>query len=153
MTNQQNSPLLRLPAELRNRIYELVFDSTLLSFALQHTCHQIALEASALFISHATFVIDFRSDMDTLLKKMGPRRCHAITTFRLSRYLALHLLELKRYAGWLPLDNSGEFPGLKWVYAPDLRALLGNEGPTREKMVAAVRSWFSIADLEVLLEK
>jgi hypothetical protein len=176
-TNQRSSLFFRLPAEPRNRIYELVFDSTSLrvikpplkigafehhlaslvepakSFALQHTCHQIALEAFALFISHATFVIHFKSDMETLLKKMGPRGCHAITTFRLSQYLALHLPKLNRYAGWLSLDNVEEFPGLKWVYAPELRALLGDKGPTREEMVAAVHSWFGIADLEVILEK
>ena len=69
-TKQRSSSLLRLPAELRNRIYELVFDST----SLRVTNPPLKIE-----LSNVT----------------RHRRCRTITTFRLSQYLALHLPELK----------------------------------------------------------
>lgn len=73
--NQVHSPLLRLPAELRNRIYELAFPTTAIKvhpawddpkvypgydgprgiMALLQTCRQINAEATEFFLSTLTF--------------------------------------------------------------------------------------------------
>ncbi|KAI4714411.1 hypothetical protein J4E89_000091 [Alternaria sp. Ai002NY15] len=72
-TNQRPSPLLLLPAELRNKIYKIVFLNTTINInkllikkdvlgrypsvrAVLYTCRQIYIEASALSFTLCTFV-------------------------------------------------------------------------------------------------
>jgi hypothetical protein len=175
IANQRNSPLLRLPAELRNRIYELVFDGTAIrvikptmrvrvsgfcalssvpptkSFSLQHSCRQIALEAFGLFVPYATFELDFKWNIDTLLEKLGPQKCHIITSIRLSQDLAIYLPDMPWAWSWMaPRTRVGEFPGLKRVYVSGVDAYLSEF--MRGKMAAAVRNCFGIAHLNVIME-
>jgi hypothetical protein len=77
------SPLLRLPAELRNRIYELSLENTTTriscftgmaittpdcchTVALRQSCEQIRFETRAIFFSHCTF------DLTELSLQSGP---------------------------------------------------------------------------------
>ncbi|KAI4616899.1 hypothetical protein J4E83_006481 [Alternaria metachromatica] len=72
-TNQPPSPLLHLPAELRNKIYTFIFTNTTINInkllikkdvlgrypsvrAVLYTCRQIYIEASALSFTLCTFV-------------------------------------------------------------------------------------------------
>jgi hypothetical protein len=158
MANQRNSPLLRLPAELRNRIYELVFHNTTLcviqlrtlsltmpasrSSGLLHTCRQTRNEASGILFSQAIFALDSMSEVDILLAKIGARRCRTIPAVSSSRYLTYLILDfrtlgLERHyrSRWSSFEKLCEFTGLRRVYVFGDRMLMGD----KEETITAVR--------------
>ncbi|KAF2127147.1 hypothetical protein P153DRAFT_368483 [Dothidotthia symphoricarpi CBS 119687] len=161
--SQLNSPLLRLPAELRNKIYEYIFYDTRVSFARQvfflpprpyypsHTillaCRQIWHESLPTF--HRNIVLQFhclRDLEDILTDKKYLATYTAVRTIILDVSIAAKL-----YLRTIP--GKGEFigtlPSLKHVRItkgrnslPDLRAAL----------FSTIRFHFGRRDIEVVFE-
>jgi hypothetical protein len=159
LANQRNSLLLRLHAELRNRIYDLVYDDTKIrvsqpastSLGLLHSCRQIRHDASRMFFTRATFALDSFFDVDNLLYRFGAERCRMITTVELSKILTLRC-ETGHKKG-IRFRDLGWLPGLKGAYVVDRWVLFGDRTAKRERTVAAVRDCFHNKLLDVIFER
>jgi hypothetical protein len=90
-SNQRNSPLLRLRAKFRNRIYELAFagetvyvypgESTNANpIHLVQICKQIRHEASSLFYTRCTFEMSVKRYLKRALDFDRESREHAMAT-------------------------------------------------------------------------
>ncbi|KAF1836651.1 hypothetical protein BDW02DRAFT_566743 [Decorospora gaudefroyi] len=101
-TNQLTSPLLRLPAELRNQIYSIAlapFRTTTIetyarepfltttaaqkSLALLQTCRQMHSEATLPYYSTNTFEFRSSNHITRFVHAVGPARCAVIKWVRL----------------------------------------------------------------------
>ncbi|USW48564.1 hypothetical protein Slin15195_G018830 [Septoria linicola] len=94
MANQSSSPLMSLPAELRNHIYELALSDTVVKIenfregynsinrspGLILTCHQICREALGLYYSVARFTMQYgeQSCLSSWLDSIGQERSDLI---------------------------------------------------------------------------
>ncbi|KAK5115638.1 hypothetical protein LTR85_009809 [Meristemomyces frigidus] len=87
--DQSQSPLLALPPELRNRIYELTFSDTFIkldegtrALSLLSSCKQIRIEASGIF--HSTVVLEAHTQGSAVnyLMKLSPQSLNSINEFR-----------------------------------------------------------------------
>lgn len=116
----EHSPLGRLPPELRNNIYELVFKQmkpvTIFyldgawnrhhlthDFALTKTCKQIHAETSQLFYSGSTFMLIAQNSNGeaspcphSLISRMGEANTTAMRTLHINLFIACHRAHLLR---------------------------------------------------------
>jgi hypothetical protein len=117
--NQKNSPFLRLPPELRNKIYELALDEGTVqmrrrylappSFLAQHdkhgpqnlvlTCRQIHHEALPLLYKLCTFVFDQGSLDNGTTWKLHRKACKRIRVMRISGHEVAKWCEADGYGG------------------------------------------------------
>jgi len=83
--NQLRSPLLRLPGEIRNRIYGYAFfGENHTEIALLKTCKQIEHEAKPIYYSHITFSLyDFRK-IRHLVNRTTPELLARVESIRTS---------------------------------------------------------------------
>lgn len=158
--NQRNSPLLRLPGEIRNKIYEYTFSGTSVyarnlrprrkdlrphpSLVLL-TCRQIRHEATARFYNFTTFVFEQCEDVCYLVGQVGRRRASIITTIDVTGSCACDLA--LPMCGLVPEVWSVHYlPGLKQVrISSDYRRLVSDE-----EVMANIRIYFGKTDLEVI---
>jgi hypothetical protein len=128
--NQAHSPFLRLPAELRNLIYELSSPTTLVKvhphwddpryypdndgprgiIAFLQTCHQINGEAMQFFLSTSTFDTELCS-LPGFLSAFGPERTALVTSIVVDLFDVLRLGREMRNTGM-----TSEFKALKHVH-------------------------------------
>jgi hypothetical protein len=124
--NQRNSPLLRLPAELRNQVYHYalggrkfevyrtackqirVFQENLPAFALLLVCSQIYAETRLLPYSLNAFEVERIYGMKSLQSCLSLTQCSAIETLIVSRFSILHPRNNKTF-----LPHLTGFKGLK----------------------------------------
>ena len=129
--NAKNSPLLRLPGELRNRIYEHALADSFIepmsyqrtvsrhpressnppmsaTVSLIRTCRQTRSEAEPLFFAHTTFGFDSRYDFHRFLAHVGPGKRELITSISLMFY-TIETLEQH--------DGRYKLPRLEYVHA------------------------------------
>jgi len=166
--NQLNSPLLSLPAELRNDIYKLVFttntilvtgastrflsprtnDSTWAA-ALLLTCRQINDEATALFWQLSTFDLRQCHYPDELRAMVGSDKCAMVGTIAMSGNLASAI------AGWVQAGRVNH----RALFSGGLTALdkVCVEGPLSwdlegDEVSRCVRVCFDKKGLEVMFE-
>ena len=148
--NQLHSPLLRLPGEIRNKIYVYTFSNMYIRIyrwskytyerftALISTCSQLRYEARAIFFDHVTYRV---SDTDHSWIK----RISRLPVYQLMTYIRMH------YSGVDELRKMERpvFPALKRVYvsASPMGSHMSNYIP--DKLRACTRN----QDLEVIFEK
>jgi hypothetical protein len=164
--HQLESPFLRLPGELRNRIYELTFLNTVIkrhrysswscdyqsACGLLLVCRQTRYEAAPFLYDAATF--DFTCWMyclrDSLTKKaLDAFTRTAVHTIKVNKKESEHI-----YSGFYwPLDGmvhvqmKGVFPALKYVHTTwDFD--VDNES-IHDRLQNAVRGFFGKDDIEV----
>ncbi|KAH7069240.1 hypothetical protein FB567DRAFT_634188 [Paraphoma chrysanthemicola] len=119
--NEQRSPLLRIPIEIRMQIYSYVFDSVVIDVAvdntgyrkyktyfhphskgrlshhntkvlsLPRTCRKIAIESRFLLLQHATFHIKNSLPFERHLNDLYPAQRNAIKAIHLHRAVATNL--------------------------------------------------------------
>jgi hypothetical protein len=98
--NQLNSPLLRLPGEIRNRIYEYTFSESVVvvsdgyanrSYTRKNntplhilaTCQQIRHEATSFFWKHCTIDAQRSRYLGDVKKAMGSENCARVTSLNM----------------------------------------------------------------------
>ena len=166
LQNQLNSPLLRLPAEIRNKIYTYVSLSTTIkvigvledlspncTFYLRapgfvKSCKQIHHEATTLLYSLATF--DITNHSKGFLCNRGSNRniCSLITSIRMSGILACSVMSgHERARPWRSTPLARDLSGLERVYVQ--RVYRGWE---KVKDSAALREWLQNESLEIIFE-
>ncbi|KAH3964075.1 hypothetical protein HBI24_146220 [Parastagonospora nodorum] len=168
-----HTPLLRLPAEIRNEIYDYTFSGEIVGvntkriwaghvtakhqkhnslLALHQTCRQLRRETRHSLYTHAIFKFD-RIDSDSGIAKLGREVYQAIQSVKLhDRYVSLivdlHSIcpELRKSAlkGWV----VGDFAALKNVYSHMSRE---DFGKTKDDKIfeQGVRCMFGKQDLVV----
>ena len=136
--NQRESPFLRLPAELRNKIYGYVlggkdykspfwqaFESSqdeLLrdkeSLSLLSVCRQIYKETSILPFQLNTFQFEHQSDLSAWIKTLLPGQRDAIRALKYFTYIR-YMLFIRPYYAYSTERFVGleEFPSLERVHA------------------------------------
>jgi len=79
------SPLLRLPGEIRNRIYKFVFygENTTRNDLLE-TCKQIMHEAGPIYYSHVTLSFFDFADIKNRVKRTDPQLLSRVRSIRTS---------------------------------------------------------------------
>ena len=171
--NQANSPLLQLPAELRNRIYYFIFDAATLKRDLSPTsaqhyrvvlnsshllrvCRQTRFEAAPLQTGFTYHQLNIRMDnkhIPDLVKWVGQAQCAQIVRIEmfLSLANAIHRMVRRasvpgRYTG--PWAASGDriFPSLSSVVVTYPFYLEDDEGV---RIRTALRTLFGNPDLHV----
>ncbi|KAI4629102.1 uncharacterized protein J4E87_003363 [Alternaria ethzedia] len=154
LQNQLDSPLLRLPPEIRNKIYAYACSRTQAVFnnsprarkstAIISTCSQMHHEAHAIFFAHATL------DLRALLFSEFPQTLpHA--DFRLVTSIHLRsqrITRLLREDEQLVAERQGAklFPELERVYVAGWSK---SRMPKDSLGVDALRTWAGNADLQV----
>ncbi|KAB2099165.1 hypothetical protein AG0111_0g12681 [Alternaria gaisen] len=99
-TNESNSPLLCLPGEIRNRIYELAFrGENITRNALLKTCKQIEYEAKPIFYSNLTVSFGQKWNLPRMVRRVEPEMLNKITSACSS---AVILFGRFQYAKFLP---------------------------------------------------
>ncbi|CAN9250214.1 unnamed protein product [Alternaria alternata] len=79
--NKTNSPLLRLPGEILNRIYELAFcGKNTTRNALLKTCKQIEYEAKPIYYSNLTVSFGHQWNVPRMIKRVEPEMLNKITS-------------------------------------------------------------------------
>ena len=149
--NQLTSPFLKLPGEIRNKIYEYTFINIQIhihslssysynrSTALISACSQLRFEARTMFFARAIYHIFERAwdDMRLFRDIAKLAVCQLITSIRIPR--------------WGANDLEGttilSFPALVRVYVSGIWPLDDVDG-IREKL----RVWTENANLEVVFE-
>jgi len=134
-TNQLRSPFLRLPAELRNRIYgyTLAYGTLevpswsqwgqlpLLDVGLLRTCRQIHAETTMLFYSLNTFRLNNNMDLVTLTACLNAEKRSVIRRLDLNLRAALAINDAMRHGCGCPKLRL--FPSLEsihiWGQAPE----------------------------------
>lgn len=142
VSNQHDSPLLRLPPELRNLIYKAIFYGYIricitpradwihgqqpkVLFLL--TCRQIHHEASSIFYSTCTFDFKFLHTIETFASTAEPRCVRSISSIRVPvkrtnspfidlvfRTLYLPRLKELRFKGLVNEDKRERLRGAKF---------------------------------------
>ncbi|KAI4685067.1 hypothetical protein J4E81_008879 [Alternaria sp. BMP 2799] len=169
LRNQLNSPLLRLPAEIRNKIYTFVSLSTTIKVTevsessllkcilclrapdLVRSCKQIQHEATTLLYSLATFDVTNHSVAFLLGRVFNRNICSLITSIKMSGYLAFSVMSKSDSAPRSWRDNrtpAGCLPSLKSVYVQKIYCEWKNM-----KDLAALRKWFGDESLEIIFEE
>jgi hypothetical protein len=167
LSNQLTSPLLRFPAELRNKIYTFVGHSSAIWFHVDHTgvfdgsytgtlyflvpcllstCKQIRKEATSLLWTSTILEItqDRWNSLSTSLKHIN---CTLVTSLRVPRELAQAVEYL--YAHRAPLKSQYSH-GTTWL---DLqRVHVQGEAFREESVRAAFREWVGIESLAIEFE-
>jgi len=122
MENQVSSPLLTLPPELRNTIFELVLQGTTTEPEIKgddlqsgepfplppllRSCKQIYLEASLIFYERTTFYLNGSLKAFQWLEVIRARYLTAITEVGIDT--ARYMVEWKRdYEAWTGKDEQG----------------------------------------------
>ena len=135
--NARDSPLLRLPPELRNQIYANIFRNILVpiwqhkkipgaAFAL-FTCRQLRYETSALLYTQATF--DFRGYegysfiLGIPARVTGAQICNEITAIKLCSHTIIEIaIGRNTYLlRGLDFDHTRVLPKLRNVYVKGAR--------------------------------
>jgi len=106
MADSNHCPLLELPAELRNRIWELVLHNTLARPiyiihatrlpALLHTCRQTRSDIHDLFFSNATFQTNDATVATQVLSALSPKAHRVISEVRYNPYISPDASELDK---------------------------------------------------------
>ncbi|KAF2846319.1 hypothetical protein T440DRAFT_558293 [Plenodomus tracheiphilus IPT5] len=163
-TNHLNSPLLRLPAELRNRVFTLAFHARTIQVNETHpdyllpspttgpllTCRQMHYEALPIF--HSTCIFDFQDSLNSRLPQTN-------------RYATIRFIKIRRFttAMWNTLlgpeddvkaGDEGVASGLKFAALEECVAEEGRWPGTlnhREVLRMAIRQAFGRRELKVLL--
>lgn len=163
--NQKRSPFLRLPPEIRNKIYQRAFSNfvahmrltkirfpkSLPQFRYFHdnpitllfTCRQIRHEASMFFYTLSTFSFRNYMDMNGFVTAHGPEKASMITSIRASAALIDFVL-------W---ENLGSRRRLFDTELPNLRRVdVWNEHCKRvplDLIEKAMKQFFGKAELEI----
>ncbi|KAL1797150.1 hypothetical protein ACET3X_003756 [Alternaria dauci] len=96
-TNRLSSPLLRLPAEMRNRVYELVFcGKSATRTALLKTCKQIEHEAKPVYYSNLTLSLADFEEMRRVIGRVEPEMLAKVTSIQ-TRYSYVEYLSFRYY--------------------------------------------------------
>ncbi|KAI4696813.1 uncharacterized protein J4E88_000992 [Alternaria novae-zelandiae] len=154
LQNQVDSPLLRLPGEIRNKIYAYACSRTQAVFnnsprarkstAIISTCSQMRHEAHAIFFAHATL------DLGALLFSEFPQTLpHADFQLVTSIHLrSQRITRLLREDEHLVAERQGAklFPELERVYVAGWSK---SRMPKDSLGVDALRTWAGNADLQV----
>ena len=139
MTDQSTSPLLKLPGELRNRIYRFalithdhirlpVTTRTFPEPALLATNKEIRREASSLFYSENHFMIEVR-DFDSTACVIFSHKIAYVEGLKTARYRFSWLSKRPNWANlhlWLFRLHSGKFarPAQKGRQSPHVAVVL-----------------------------
>ncbi|CAN9192931.1 unnamed protein product [Alternaria alternata] len=101
--NQLKSPLIRLPGEIRNRVYKLAFcgENTTRN-ALLKTCKQIEHEAKPIYYSNLTLSFGKPWNLRRLINGVELEMCAKITSVRAHVQEASYTLGNVRYTSFLP---------------------------------------------------
>ncbi|KAI4915294.1 hypothetical protein J4E85_010419 [Alternaria conjuncta] len=154
LQNQVDSPLLRLPGEIRNKIYAYACSRTQAVFnnsprarkstAIISTCSQMRHEAHAIFFAHATL------DLRALLFSEFPQTLpHADFQLVTSIHLrSQRIIRLLREDEHFVAERQGAklFPELERVYVAGWSK---SRMPKDSLGVDALRTWAGNADLQV----
>lgn len=138
MANPTDSQLLTVPAELRNRVYSLVFDNCihdvtiLVRFrksakptSLLLACKQVYQEAIGIFYSNAIIASTGTSDLVHWIKHIPPQHYHLVPEIRY-----VHLVHVKISDTELPRTSS-------WLMSAELQfTLRGEEISTEGKQLS-----------------
>lgn len=128
LLNQKNSPLLRLPAELRNWIYSLVFDSVVQVVPWPYqtqaisccphsyagpaasllTCRQIYVEASGVLLRSWVFNVTHITTCNEALTTLGIERCNAIDSISLNDCVMRKMIERNWWRDVFHTDREEE---------------------------------------------
>ena len=171
LQNQLKSPLLRLPAEIRNKIYTYVALSTTIKVTgtfdrdqhsqpytlylrapgLARSCKQIHHEATTLLYSLATFDITKHSTTFLLERGFNRNICSLVTSIRVSGILAFSVMSKSdsvTRSFRMNTTPAGYLPGLKRVYVQKIYWDWKNL-----KDPAALRNWLGDESLEIIFEE
>lgn len=175
--NQLNSPLLRLPAEIRNLVYIYTFTNSVIwapprrgyqsatnPIGLIHCCRLLHHEANALFFPTATFALGSVGclfNYKDITTAIGVGLCAQITSVEihitqaeLQSQHSMHPMSkihvrVKRQAK----DNSEAPPALERVYVRGSKLWSSEKSPkTRASLVRGLCFAFGKPDLEVVFE-
>ncbi|KAI8934134.1 hypothetical protein NX059_008889 [Plenodomus lindquistii] len=120
--NQRLSPLLRLPGEMRNRIYELVYDKAIVIVdtptinALQPhaftgfllSCRQINHGATPLFYQHCIF--DFADGLtESVIRRLGSEKLRLLRSIQFSTARSLNWIDRATTWAWKSKVSRLEF--------------------------------------------
>jgi hypothetical protein len=104
-SNQINSPLLRLPAELRNKVYAYVFESASLhppcpfhhhnerikELSILLACRQLYHETTRFKDTFTNLTVYCTHDPELLLKIIKPEQCAALRSISVSERMVFHI--------------------------------------------------------------
>ncbi|KAL1797121.1 hypothetical protein ACET3X_003727 [Alternaria dauci] len=172
LANQLNSPLLRLPGEIRNIIYDYLSTSSTITLAFTRTwpspppscyvfvpppflstCTQIHYEARHLVYTRGTFDVSRLSTMSFLFSSpANPRICRQMTRLRISHFIVNVVMQerfrhtekgdKKSLARKVVLDS---LPAVKELCVVDGRGL-------GEEVMEKARQWFKKEGMEITFE-
>lgn len=134
--NQRDSPLLRLPAELRNQIFQYALGCKTWTFlvreshqqtvyvpsrlehalALLAVCRQIYAETALLPFSLDTFSFDHYTDLQWWLKAQRPAQSDVVSTISIHHRLYLYGILAELYDWRLGKWESSRLPALRVVH-------------------------------------
>jgi hypothetical protein len=126
--NQHSSPLLRLPPEIRNRIYKHIFQGHIQAYAgyyanwntqwqskfkFLRTCLQIRSEATLFFYSTTTFNFELLIHIENFVYRIWDHRLWAIRSIRLYAHSVMNFVdpETADSVFWIRI-----FPGLEELH-------------------------------------
>ena len=174
--NQLTSPLLRLPAELRNLIYLFTFTDSMIRMHPQKgeqsatnpiglicCCRQLHREANSLFYTTATFEMEMALpySYEAAIVAIGAERCARITSIQISllsvEFQYVHwAYPAKSFEEEIELQgraNANAFPALNTVHVKGSRlqlSLLSSD--TRADLVRAFRLVHGKPAIEIVFE-
>ncbi|KAF2127148.1 hypothetical protein P153DRAFT_398514 [Dothidotthia symphoricarpi CBS 119687] len=152
--NQLNSPLLRLPAELRNKIYHFVFRDTTVRLRLRYeigpsarcvlqVCGQTRQEALSIFYDYAIFDLTHYYTLSDIVCGPDDSDRASIQTIILSGWMAASF----KFPKALSFSSSHGLHSLRCVHisADDVGTPLRT---LRQNITTNMRAWFGKKDLE-----
>lgn len=169
LKNQLNSPLLRLPAEIRNKVYTYAILSARIMITrapemnrrdpslyfelpgLHMSCKQIWHEATALLPSRGTFDVSDDDEQFLLSRGLSPTISNLVTSVRISGSLACYIRMLAPYSRWR---------GTNWPvsrYLPNLEEIVYVkevvEAELQGKLRKTLNVWTGDASIEIIFEE
>jgi len=113
------SPLLRLPGEIRNRIYEFVsYGENTTRDDLLETCKQIRHEALPIYYSHISLLFYDFGEIEDGVKRTKPQLLARVKSIRTSaqptKEMAWSVLSSSKFWTSSYIKYAGYLPGLKY---------------------------------------
>jgi hypothetical protein len=157
--NQLKSPLLRLPAELRNQIYTLACKDLVITakhpaklarhpvppttLSLLIICKQLRFEATPILFSHATVPIADVRSLARTPAHLGLETCRQLTSIELSATLFALTINMRLYPT----------AGTKFPNASKITVNISCPAWAEEPIEAEMRKWFGNERLEVKFKR